>query len=1685
MKNNKLFISRILSGVLCLAFVLSFIPATVFASNIITLTRTDKITIPDDRYDGTTFTGTISDSQGCFVVQQGADAEITFEDLSISRSLEPGILVTGNSTLRLTIKGTVNIEGGSFGAGIKVSQGSKLIITSASTGTLNVKGGATHPAIGSKEAVGTIEINGGTINATGRNLLYPSGARETTAAIGGSGEITSGHIIINGGTVNATAYGNSAAIGGTTRGEMESITINGGTVNANIESGSDASAIGGGGGAPGNGKIYINGGVVSTNGPIGASKGAVNKNTVLTMEDDALVRATGIQEVGQTNANTCNVKISINDTKLLEDKNVTATLSVDGKFSFEHNATLKVSNYNGTISIPTFIRPSSNMGETLKVQVTDGTNTWSGSAVMAATTNVVIGEPFRQAELLFVSQEITADISDYDITVKKGNTTLVPGKDYIAGVLKNTETNAGVIAIQIPEGTYAVSVKTASLNSGAAMTGTLTVVSGDVNRLVLLNEVASSISEELYLDYGPIQFGEENGAGYVAYYDENGAQKKINGIPSVLEVPISQKNTTEHTENTITVTGGSFLIRLKNLNVANTNYSDIAGRRPTIQINGNGHITLVIDGDNIIQNGEFNPVIYAPSAKLTLKGNGALTVAPYVLPSGSLGSTLGIEANEIVIDGPTVHATGSTSSLQKETAIKGNTSVTIEDGVVNATGGFQGAGISAPFITINGGEVTAVATGIAAGIGGVYKDGTNYTITINGGKVNATGGSGSAAIGSADESTGSLSITINGGIVNATAGTYGAGIGGAQGRDGGTITITGGTVTAISDESNGGSGIGGGDEGDGGTITISGGTITATAGMSSAGIGGGAGKKSGKITISGGTIVANGKGTGIGGGNSAQDVDVTISGGTITATGGNSYAGIGNGFSYNNRNCIGTVNISGGTIIATGGSNAAGIGSGYWGRGLTITITGGNVLAKAGSGAAAIGAGKAGSTPGTLQDAAGNNLQLNKFTLTGAAADTVITNIAGVTYGLNDVKTLDTNVLYFYLPANAEVSTITTDGTVYTCMCSDLTCYASHDWSNKDGVCANGCGFNCTHTVQGGVCGICGKLLHTHNWEYSVSVDKTSIAAACVAEGCDIVHGGSVTIVLPADVIYNGEAKDASLVFENWQFGEETKPVLRYNDVDRVNVTGEDIEAYIELGGVKAQASYRVAPTSIEGAVISVDDGIYTGEALTPEVAVQLSGKTLTKDADFGVTYSDNTNAGTALVTVTGMGNYIGTITKTFEIAKAAPAYNVPTELTATYGDTLADVTLPKGFTWQDAETISVGNAGDRTFKVTYTPADTDNLLVVTDIEVTIAVAKADPEYTMPEDLVGYVGQLWRDIPLPEGWSFHPSILDVEDPFAVQDIGTCSFNGYFTPADTDNYNVIEVQGIPVKILARLSDVVVTVEDRIYTGSAVTSKVVVKIGEETLKEGEDYTVSYSGNVNVGTATVTITAVDGRSVGTATATFAIICDHTHNTGKEMPNADGLTHSVTCSVCQEIISTNDHTGGRATCTEKAACEICGASYGETLAENHSFDDGIIVNAPTCTDKGLIIYTCTRCATTKPMILPANGHTHSEVKEIVVFAPTCIATGLKQTLVDCTVCGLNIINEVQKLPALGHTGDLNGDDKTDNDDVELLLWCTLFPAETEDIETCVDYNHDDKVDNVDVLALLWHCLFPEDFPL
>ena len=117
-------------------------------------------------------------------------------------------------------------------------------------------------------------------------------------------------------------------------------------------------------------------------------------------------------------------------------------------------------------------------------------------------------------------------------------------------------------------------------------------------------------------------------------------------------------------------------------------------------------------------------------------------------------------------------------------------------------------------------------------------------------------------------------------------------------------------------------------------------------------------------------------------------------------------------------------------------------------------------------------------------------------------------------------------------------------------------------------------------------------------------------------------------------------------------------------------------------------------------------------------------------------------------------------------------------------------------------------------------------------------------------------------------------------------------------------------------------------------------------------------------------------------------------------EWSSAGNGTHTRSCTnYCREVDTANC-TGGTATCSAKAVCEVCGGEYGEKDPNNHDLVH-FRAKAPTCTEKGWNAYeTCSRCDHTTYAELPALNHDY----QAVTVEPTCETDGY--TIFTCSRC-------------------------------------------------------------------------------
>lgn len=153
------------------------------------------------------------------------------------------------------------------------------------------------------------------------------------------------------------------------------------------------------------------------------------------------------------------------------------------------------------------------------------------------------------------------------------------------------------------------------------------------------------------------------------------------------------------------------------------------------------------------------------------------------------------------------------------------------------------------------------------------------------------------------------------------------------------------------------------------------------------------------------------------------------------------------------------------------------------------------------------------------------------------------------------------------------------------------------------------------------------------------------------------ISPASITSVTAAAQTYNGSAKTP---VPTVKAGTLAVPVSGYSVTYSSNKNAGTATVKVTGKGNytgTATATFKINPASIaKAAVTGLVTKTYTGKAFTQTETVKLGGVTLKKGTDYTVAYKNNIKAGTATMTVTGKGNYTGTVTKTFKINQASIA---------------------------------------------------------------------------------------------------------------------------------------------------------------------------------------------------------------------------------------------------------------------------------------------------------------------------------------------------------------------------------------------------------------------------------------------
>ena len=187
--------------------------------------------------------------------------------------------------------------------------------------------------------------------------------------------------------------------------------------------------------------------------------------------------------------------------------------------------------------------------------------------------------------------------------------------------------------------------------------------------------------------------------------------------------------------------------------------------------------------------------------------------------------------------------------------------------------------------------------------------------------------------------------------------------------------------------------------------------------------------------------------------------------------------------------------------------------------------------------------------------------------------------------------------------------------------------------------------------------------------------EGTAVITATAADGSGVSKSCTIKVYDPSiskaeingivDKIYTGKdlTQNLSVMINSTTLTENTDYTISYLENVNAGTATVTITGIGNYEGIITK-SFTITPAPIDSATVTgIKNKTYTGKAITQLPVVKIGNTTLEKDADFTISYSNNTAAGKATVTITGTGNYEGTVTKTFKIDPASIAKATVTDI--------------------------------------------------------------------------------------------------------------------------------------------------------------------------------------------------------------------------------------------------------------------------------------------------------------------------------------------------------------------------------------------------------------------------------------
>ena len=329
-------------------------------------------------------------------------------------------------------------------------------------------------------------------------------------------------------------------------------------------------------------------------------------------------------------------------------------------------------------------------------------------------------------------------------------------------------------------------------------------------------------------------------------------------------------------------------------------------------------------------------------------------------------------------------------------------------------------------------------------------------------------------------------------------------------------------------------------------------------------------------------------------------------------------------------------------------------------------------------------------------------------------------------------------------------------------------------------------------------------------------------------------------------------------------------------------------------------------PNNVFAVYVSPDTGIFNGSAHNPDIYVTHNGQLLEQGTDYRITgyatedgtdVSDMTNVGKYTIKLEGTGSYTGSFTGGYEILNGSAGGNTGGVLTIdkipdqTYTGTAIDLDAAQlvvryngvELTRDQDYTVEYGgsnvNAGTATVTVTGKGQNYDGMTGTATFTInrkSIGTGAAAPatgiEVTGVQADYPYDGKPVQPVVTVKD-TVRNETLKLNTDYAVAYGPNVSGQGTVTVTGIGNYtgSVVLTFTITASDQLTISGLPSAVT---YNGAQQQPEPTVKDGNgNTLVKGTDYTVSYTDNLNVGTATVTVNGLGEYTGLTATGTFRI--------------------------------------------------------------------------------------------------------------------------------------------------------------------------------------------------------------------